>query len=619
MKSTVLKKQFIVCLIFIFSIILLTACGGNTETDGDSDSIDIEQSEDDKDIPSEDGDSDNELENEEPKAKLSISVKKLNSTETSATLAVTVTNSGNAPAYNVRVIPISEAELSFAGAYSESVIIEKYEGDQGRARLEKRDGLLIAHLTGDHYQMGYQHGVLLGHALLPVFNGLVTTTALELGFGILDVGMGFIEELKNEMEPYTPARYIDEMHGIADGAASVGCPLDFDDIFMLNVIIDASLIIYKLSPPEGMNVSLPYNLEHGPDCSSFAVWGDASADQTLISAAIQEYTPYKIDAFGGDEVTKDYRGLLLMGRPATGNNFMLPTVPGMVGIAQGLNAAGIATSSKGSSSINATMCGCGINFESREIAQYASSIEDAVEFLSSPHNRARGHNRQIDDADANRSVILEVSATELAIRESFTENSIVASNHFRAWPGFEGYQEDGHNMVEGQFAFGNWGYGTEDISSMENWKVILSEKATRFNFYRDSIEQKKGQINVEMAKSWLSMNRGKNHYTKATWSKIYTDVALYKTQEKGDIYTTGELGPSHRSIMLPAMRSAWLSWGLEDLEQLGPWVFVNLEVPAGGEATYEITVSSENLIEGKTIKLKAESDLNHNAESGFTL
>ncbi len=606
-------KSLNVFVVLLSCLGVIYACGESESTsgaDGDGDSIES------------DGDGDSETDGVEdvPLPVLSVNVESSSGdADDEKRFSVTVRNEGDVPAYNVRVTPESEAAIAFGGAFSESTILDTYDGEQGRAWLEKRGGLLFVHISGDHYQMGFQHGVLLGEALLPVFNGLVTTTAMELGFGSLETGLGWLEEMKEAMEPYTPAKYIEEMHGIADGAATVGCPLDFDDIFMLNLIIDAGLVLYKLAPVTGMDVTVPYDLEYGPDCSGFTVWGGSTQDGEMISAAIQEYKPYRIDAFGGTEVTALYRGLLLVGRPTEGYNFLVPTVPGMVGIAQGLNAAGISTSSKGSNSIHATMCGCAISFESREIAQYAGNIDDAIDFLAGPHARARGHNRQVDDSAAGRSVVLEVSASELALREGNLDDAVIAANHFRAWPGFEGYPDDGHNMVLGQFAFGSWGYKTADIETREDWEAILEEKATRYNFYASVIGENDGNIDTELAKEWLSRNRGDGHYAAAEWSEIFSDAALYKTEERGDIHSTGELGPSHRSVMLPARRSAWISWGLEDLENLGPWVFVNLEIPPGGEVVFEITATSDAAWSGSSVHFVADCDQGVSGQADLSL
>jgi len=255
-----------------------------------------------------------------------------------------------------------------------------------------------------------------------------------------------------------------------------------------------------------------------------------------------------------------------------------------------------------------TMCGCGISFESREIAQYAASIDDVVEFLSGPHNRARAHNRQVDDSNAGYSVVLETSATELAVRESHSGNWLIAANHFRCWPGFEGYPEDGHNMVLGQFEHGFGGYDIEDIPTMEDWKAVLLEKTPRYQYYENELEQHSSGLDVEASKAMLSRNRGDGHYAEAEWKKVYTDAVLYKTEETGDVYTTGQLMPSQRAVMLPAERSAWVSWGLSDIETFGPWVFVNLSIPPGESATFVISADSDQVLTDAVLEFTAMCD-----------
>jgi len=108
--------------------------------------------------------------------------------------------------------------------------------------LEERDGVKILHISGSNYEMGYQHGFLLRNE-----------TREDLRAFLNDTSLSYDEllEMWNITGKYIPDEYVEELHGIADGAG-----LRFEDV----VAAYMSVITW------------------GMGCFGVAAWGDATID-----------------------------------------------------------------------------------------------------------------------------------------------------------------------------------------------------------------------------------------------------------------------------------------------------------------------------------------------------
>lgn len=112
--------------------------------------------------------------------------------------------------------------------------------------LEEQDGVIILHLNGSYYNMGYQHGHYLKdninkniRAYLAFVNRCGTSNET-------------IFEIWNVMKQYIPENYLNEMQGIADGAK-----IDFEKIGVLNISHDVINVIH---------------------CTEVIAWGNATYD-----------------------------------------------------------------------------------------------------------------------------------------------------------------------------------------------------------------------------------------------------------------------------------------------------------------------------------------------------
>lgn len=519
-----------------------------------------------------------------------------------AEYTVTVTNTGTGNATNVQVAASSDWDISFGGAVADSTILKTYDGEYGHGYLEQRGPYKVLHVSGSPYDMGYQQGYLVGEEMLPLWSLVVTSTALMLGEGNFNAGYNLMLTAKSLIEPYVPDKYKTEMRGIADGAASVGCPLTYDDIFLMNVHVDATAAAWGKVE---MNITVPYELEHEPSCSSFAIWGNATEDGKLISAGTEDWFEFSTDAFGGiGDITDG--SVILMAYPDDGYPFVGTSAAGLIACCQGMNAAGVTNCQKTSSSIHETLSGLGEFFQCRELSQYADSVDKAISILGGEHQRTRGLNWQIADGKVPNSGVIEVSATEEAVRYGDTGNSLVATNNYFCYPGYEGYE--GYNMVPGQLE--RW--GMDPNMTLENWTAFIeSWPDQRYETYKALIAANHGNIDAELGKYFLTQCTGVGDK-----NLMIPDVPFYKTNQTGDIYMQSM--SVQRFVAIPEELSTWISFGGTKPETLGPYVFVNLEIPPGKSADFVISATPNEAGEDMPIDFVATCDEGVSASASIT-
>ncbi|MCX5850017.1 MAG: C45 family autoproteolytic acyltransferase/hydrolase [Deltaproteobacteria bacterium] len=171
------------------------------------------------------------------------------------------------------------------------------------------------HLEGTGYEMGFQHGYLMGAAAADVatddffiYIGRNYVSRLgKLGDTIADLfltdvgkllGVNYLTSGKTpadflidafkiiakQNEKYIPQEYLDEMHGIADGARAAGIDLDYENILLVNVGFDAFLsVAYPIATPLLITADKAGELLKGLQlsCNAFVMDGNATLDHSL--------------------------------------------------------------------------------------------------------------------------------------------------------------------------------------------------------------------------------------------------------------------------------------------------------------------------------------------------
>lgn len=173
----------------------------------------------------------------------------------------------------------------------------------GEGWLEEIGGYPVLHLKGTPYEMGYQHGVLLKERVHSNMRGILSVEEghpLVEVFGIQVKPTHAIQTIITIQQPYVPAKYFEELQGLADGAE-----IDLQDVRIANFL------------PE---------LFH---CSGFAISGAATQDGTLYHGRVLDYAI--------DWGLQDH-AVVIVSEPEGEIPFVNVTYAGFVGCVTGMNA-----------------------------------------------------------------------------------------------------------------------------------------------------------------------------------------------------------------------------------------------------------------------------------------
>jgi hypothetical protein len=138
-------------------------------------------------------------------------------------------------------------------------------------RVEK-NGWIFIHLEGKPFEIGFQRGYLSANEIDECLKTISYLNRFETARGLDFFKDAAITLFKDKISE----EYIEEMKGIVAGIEKAGKKITFDEILLLNGIVD---IIYYWYPQEKGKPE-----EHGPGCSAFIATGDATTDGRIVMA-----------------------------------------------------------------------------------------------------------------------------------------------------------------------------------------------------------------------------------------------------------------------------------------------------------------------------------------------
>ncbi len=283
------------------------------------------------------------------------------------------------------VVLISSVSLaSLTSVKATNFVIDRY----GKGYLENVDGLLVLHLKGSPYEMGYQHGVLLKEQIQE--NGqkyLYDTIIGNWGFSY-----EYLLSCSNTMKPYIPQEYKDEMQGLADGAN-----VPYTDILILHTHLDVVRYGGGLGL-ESASEAMPQLL-----CSNFAALGPATADGNVYHGLNLDWT-----LEGGIQEN----AVVIVYEPDNGNAFASVSWAGLIGALTGMNENNISIGQMVSETTDQTLNGMPHMFLIRNVLQYSDNLNDAVNIITQAH-RTVGWNIMLGSATNART--LEISDNHVKV------------------------------------------------------------------------------------------------------------------------------------------------------------------------------------------------------------
>jgi len=155
-------------------------------------------------------------------------------------------------------------------------------------------------------------------------------------------------------------------------------------------------------------------------CTSFSAWGRHVSDSTLLSGR-------NFDFYFGKEFAENK--IVQFVAPEKGNKFAFVTWGGMTGAVSGMNQAGLAiTINAGTPSI-AKRTGTPVSLLAREILQFASNIDQALE-IASQRRTFVSESFLVSSAEDKMSVIIEKTPYQQEVVEADSE-LILCTNHYQ--------------------------------------------------------------------------------------------------------------------------------------------------------------------------------------------
>ncbi|WP_455169845.1 C45 family autoproteolytic acyltransferase/hydolase [Aegicerativicinus sediminis] len=177
-------------------------------------------------------------------------------------------------------------------------------------------------------------------------------------------------------------------------------------------------------------------------CTSFAAWNDKTENGDLILGR-------NFDFYAGDEFAENK--IILFVEPNKGNKFMSVTWGGMIGVVSGMNDKGLTVTINAGKSKIPLAAKDPISLLSREILQYANTIEEAIS-IAKKREVFVSEAIMVGSAIDGKAALIEVSPNNLGVFEVPNSNELICSNHFQS----EAYKDDRRNertIEEGHTAY----------------------------------------------------------------------------------------------------------------------------------------------------------------------
>lgn len=295
-------------------------------------------------------------------------------------------------------------EVSDIGAYIPLETVKWF----GPAFRYTDKGWINVHIEGAPYERGYQYGTLLA----PEIGSYMDKLAVRQNGDNPKSGWNELRTLADALmfRQYDP-EYLEEMQGIADGAAAAGGKVqgravNLLDVVTVNSAVDISQLGSALNvtahPLTGRDLRKDEEEARATErlhkCSSFLANGPASQDGKIVFGQLFMWSGY----------TGVHWDVITDCQPAKGHRLVYQTFPG--GIHSGsdfyINDAGImiGETTVGQTPFNSK--GEPQSSRIRKAAQYATSIDDVVRILTTNNNGLYTNDWLIGDTKANETAIL---------------------------------------------------------------------------------------------------------------------------------------------------------------------------------------------------------------------
>jgi hypothetical protein len=297
----------------------------------------------------------------------------------------------------------------------------------GPAWRYPQSGWHVVHVEGSPYDRGFQHGKLLAAEIVDYIQSLATIRSPRSPHEAWRDGRKLANSLFLRR---FDAEYLEEMKGIADGAASAGAEfddrrVDLVDIVALNSEIELEFLDGGLeATATGLDrtkfKSPQYSQEKAAlkeHCSAFAATGTATPDGRVVVGHI---TMSDISYVRHYNVWLDVQ-------PSDGRRVVMQTYPGGIysGLDYYINSGGLIVTETTIRQTKFNPAGKSLASRTRRAVQYADSIDHAVEILGDSSNGLY----------TNQWLLADIKTNEIAMYELGTDRARLWRSSKNEWFG----------------------------------------------------------------------------------------------------------------------------------------------------------------------------------------
>src|ERR1700722_3541141 len=359
-------------------------------------------------------------------------------------------------------------------------------------RVDK-NGWIYVHLEGSPADIGYQHGYLLSGEIDDLIKGMKVSLPHLSGkdwnfYRDAVKKMGFWDRVDRE--------YQEEITGITEGMKAKGKHYDIDDLVVLNANIELSQYYVPMLENKKHPGSAD-NKEPG-NCSGIIATGSFTADGQ-IAIGHNNWTDYM-----GGERGNVFAEIV----PQTGNHLIMDCMPGLIHSGDDfvVTAGGIViteTTITGFKGFNEK--GIPEFVRARKAAQYANSIDDFVQIMTTGNNGGYANDWLVGDIKTN-----EIARLELGLK------------HYRVWRSKDSIYVGSNFPLDEKLIREETTFNAADSTNSPN---------SRRRRWEDLTNQYKGKIDVETGKT--SEGDSYNEITKAKEARRCVIVGRVDTDPKG--------------------------------------------------------------------------------------
>ncbi len=372
--------------------------------------------------------------------------------------------------------------------------------------------IVVLHLEGDPYSRGMQHGKILRDKIHANLEGFIDNPDIKQN----DRVQSFLSQLPKIL-PYIPEHFLQEMHGVADGA---GVP--FQKVLMMNLF------------PEMFH------------CTGIAVKEKATYDGSLYHVRVLDY---------GIGKKLQNSAVLMVVKPEKKHAYMNFGYAGFIGTVTGMNEKKIAIGEIGGEGYGSWE-GLPMAFLLREILENCESLEQAKELICKVP-RTCEYYYVLSDGNQESMVGVYATADQVKFIAPGESYALLAPHHLPK----------------------NYGLsGENDKFFLNNYKTYCNDWQIRFH---DESNQLVALFNQQPKDTIVLRGFGHPDRYPITVERIYESYGEINHLTLQDIIkppVTNETN-LHNAIFHPSTLEAWISHANLDGSpaSLQPYVYVNLK------------------------------------------